>query len=73
MIFNVILAFMVTVAQVQNIGYMNTTYSPGVRLPIIMQGGAAEKYGLLPGDIILALDDKIVPAGVRLSALQQLT
>jgi S1-C subfamily serine protease len=63
-IFNVILAFMVTVAQVQDIGYMNTTYNPGVRLPIIMKGGAAEKYGLLPGDLILALDDQPVPTGV---------
>lgn len=59
-----ILAFIVTVAQVQDIGYMNTSYNPGVRLPIIMKGGAAEKYGLLPGDVILALDDKIVPTGM---------
>jgi Peptidase family M50 len=62
-IFNVILAFMVTVAQVQDIGYMHTTYNPGVRLPIVMKGGAAERYGLLPGDVILALDDKTVPTG----------
>ena len=61
---------MVTVAQVQDIGYMNTTYSPGVRLPIIMKGGAAEKYGLLPGDVILALDDKLVPTGVLLTLHQ---
>jgi S1-C subfamily serine protease len=62
-IFNVILAFMVTVAQVQDIGYINTTYNPGVRLPIVMKGGAAERYGLLPGDVILALDEKTVRGG----------
>lgn len=63
MIFNVILAFMVTVAQVQDIGYMLTAYNPGVRVPIVMKGSAADRYGIRPGDIVLALDNEVVAPG----------
>eukprot|EP00892_Ulva_mutabilis_P005377 jgi/Ulvmu1/3210/UM015_0251.1 len=62
-IFNVILAFMVTVAQVQDIGYMLTSYNPGVRVPIVMKGSAADRYGIRPGDIVLALDNQVVAPG----------
>lgn len=55
---------MVTVAQVQNIGYMLTTYSPGVRVPIVMKGSAADRYGVRPGDVVLALDDQVVAPGM---------
>lgn len=62
-----ILAFGVLTAQVANVGYAETTFSPGVRVPIVIKGGAAERYGVLPGDTLLALDNKLLTPGVPLS------
>jgi C-terminal processing protease CtpA/Prc len=62
-VFNVILAFAVLTAQVNNIGYAQATYEAGVRVPVVVKGGAAERYGVMPGDIILALDNEPVQAG----------
>ena len=65
-----ILAFGVLTAQVGDIGYADTTFEPGVRVPIVMPGSAAQRYGLQAGDMILALDgDTIAPgaASPRLS------
>lgn len=58
-----ILAFGVLTAQVADIGYTETTFEPGVRVPIIMKGSAAERYGLMPGDMILEMDGKTVAPG----------
>lgn len=62
-VFNLILAFAVLTAQVGTYGYSIPTYNPGVRVPIVMKDSAADRYGILPGDIILALDDKVVEPG----------
>ena len=62
-VFNMILAFGVLVAQVNNVGYNDITYQQGVRLPIIQPGSAAERYGLLPGDMVLELDGVPVKPG----------
>ena len=58
-----ILAFSVLTAQVGTVGYGESTFEPGVRVPIVMKGGAAERYGLHDGDTILALDDEIIQPG----------
>jgi hypothetical protein len=62
-VFNMILAFLVTTAQVSNVGYTEATYDPGVRVPIVMQNSAAQRYGVLPGDVILALDNEDIASG----------
>lgn len=42
---------------------MLTAYNPGVRVPIVMKGSAADRYGIRPGDIVLALDNEVVAPG----------
>jgi S1-C subfamily serine protease len=63
-IFNMILAFLVTIAQVNDVGYADATYKEGVRVPTVMQGSAAQRYGIQPGDLILALDGEKIAPGV---------
>lgn len=58
-----ILAFGVLTAQVNDIGYVDATFSPGVRVPIVMKNSAAERYGLRSGDVLLELDGKPIAGG----------
>jgi S1-C subfamily serine protease len=64
-IFNMILAFAVLTAQVGSVGYGETTYDPGVRVPVVTPGSAADRYGIRPGDTILALDGEAVAPSAR--------
>ena len=55
-----ILAYAALTAQIVNVGYQDVSYSPGVRVPIVLERSAAARAGILPGDLILALDDDII-------------
>jgi C-terminal processing protease CtpA/Prc len=62
-VFNLILAFGVLTAQVHNVGYNEVTFQQGVRVPVVQKDGAAARYGLLPGDVILEVDGVKVKPG----------
>lgn len=48
--------------QVNLVGKAQTSYLPGVLVPEVTAGGAAELAGFRPGDIILRVGDYEVPA-----------
>lgn len=48
--------------QVNLVGKAQTSYLPGVLVPEITAGGAAELAGFRPGDVILRVGDYEVPA-----------
>lgn len=64
-VFNIILAFTVLVAQVHSTGYFDYTYGPGVQTGGVLQGGAGARYGLQRGDVILEIDGKPIKGGAH--------
>eukprot|EP00210_Caulerpa_lentillifera_P008285 g7906.t1 len=55
---NFLFAFSLLFAQVCTIGVTNEVIETGVTIPRVLSGSAAEKAGLLPGDVILSVEGK---------------
>jgi S1-C subfamily serine protease len=55
----------VVFVQVNLVGKAQTSYLPGVLVPEVNAGGAAELAGFKPGDVILRVGDYEVPATNR--------
>jgi S1-C subfamily serine protease len=52
----------ISFTQVNLVGKAQTSYLPGVLVPEVNAGGAAQLAGFKPGDIILRVGDYEVPA-----------
>lgn len=59
---NVVFALAVLFAQVNTVGKAQTAYLPGVLVPEVNAGGAAQAAGFQPGDVILRVGDLEVTA-----------
>ena len=59
---NILFAFAVLFTQVNTVGLLQESYLPGVAVPDVVAGSAAERGGLKKGDIILTVDADVLPA-----------
>ncbi|GAX86370.1 hypothetical protein CEUSTIGMA_g13782.t1, partial [Chlamydomonas eustigma] len=62
---NIIFAYTVLLLQVGTVGKAIIDYEPGVRLPDIVRGTAAERCGLQDNDVLMQIDEWNVPASSR--------
>ena len=67
---NVVFAFGILLAQMASVGQLEQVYLPGVRVPVVAASSAAARAGLLPGDIVTAVDG--VPVSAQRGAVNDL-
>ena len=59
---NVVFAWLTLFIQAETVGKAYTTYQPGIRIPEVTLGSAAERAGLKNGDLVLEIDSFKIPA-----------
>eukprot|EP00897_Mesotaenium_endlicherianum_P002267 jgi/Mesen1/2068/ME000150S01149 len=59
---NVLLAYTILFTQVNTVGLLQQAYRPGVNVPGVIAQSAAERAGVLAGDVILAVDGEKIQA-----------
>eukprot|EP00245_Coleochaete_scutata_P016835 TRINITY_DN803_c0_g1_i1.p1 TRINITY_DN803_c0_g1~~TRINITY_DN803_c0_g1_i1.p1 ORF type:complete len:527 (-),score=79.47 TRINITY_DN803_c0_g1_i1:645-2225(-) len=67
---NIAFAYTVLFAQASTVGLIANRYEPGVLIPEVVSSSAAARGGLLAGDIVLAVEGKLLPADA--GSVQQL-
>lgn len=69
---NIVFAYTVLFAQVSTVGKVETAYLPGVEVPEVVAGSAAERAGLKAGDVILGINKyEVLAAPDQVAAVVQ--
>ncbi|GMH42830.1 hypothetical protein BSKO_10749 [Bryopsis sp. KO-2023] len=62
---NLLFAFSILFTQATTVGVAKETFEPGVKVTMVFKDSIAEQAGLLPGDMIMGIDERVLNPGPR--------